>query len=745
MNIALPREPLVQGAPPKSRLLRRLVVAIVLLIAFGLPAATFAIAYHSRAAVLQTKADVKAEFVNQAIALSPRMWRFEEIRLRDVMTRFPQELADEQARVVSETGAEITSSNHRVVPPMIRRTAPIYDSGVRTGEVEVRRSLHDILFQTLAAAGLGILLAVGMFGTMRRLELREKHAIRAMFDERERARITLHAISDGVITVNLAERIEYLNPAAERLTQWRLAEALGRPLSEICTLVDETTMTPAAPPLRAAMEEDRAQGFSGKETALMRRDGSSLAVEDSAAPIRDAEGGVIGGVMVLHDVSLTRRMEKRALWDSTHDLLTGLANRRDFEARIDASLARARATGEQDVFCYLDLDQFKIVNDNCGHSAGDALLKQISGVLHGRLRRTDSLARLGGDEFGVLIENCAIERAQAIANDLLSAVREYRFLWDGKSFGIGVSIGLVAITGETGSRADVFAAVDAACYAAKEQGRNRVCVYRSSDSDIAQRRSEMNWAARLTEAIEADRLVLYYQPYQPLNDDATTNGQHIEVLLRLIDADGTLVPPGVFLPAAERYGIMPSIDRWVISHAFARYHGLCSRFGEGLTCAVNLSGATLNAGGILEFIREQAALHAIPPGAICFEVTETAAINNIRAALQFMTATKALGFHFALDDFGVGTGSLAYLKTLPVDYLKIDGSFVRNIVNDPIDRAMTETINRVGHLMGLQTVGEYAESIEIIAALAEIGVDFAQGYAVQEPQPLPPPEVGGAF
>ncbi len=744
MRDSRPDEPLIQDAPPKSRLLRRLVTAIVLLIALGLPIGTFAVAYHARAGVLQTKADVKAEFVNQAIALSPRMWRYEEIRLRDVMTRFPQELPDEQALIHAEDGARIAASNHVVEPPMIRRSATIYDSGVPAGWVEVRRSLHDILLQTLAAAGLGSLLAVGVFGTMRRMEQREKRAIRAMFDERERARITLHAIGDGVITVNLAQRVEYLNPAAERLTQWPLEEARGRPLGEICVLVDETTMAAIPPPVLAAMEEDHVHAFSGKETALMRRDGGAIAVEDSAAPIHNAEGGVIGGVMVLHDVSLTRRMEKRALWDATHDLLTGLPNRRDFEARIDAALARAHATGKRDAFCYLDLDQFKIVNDTCGHSAGDALLKQIAGVLQARLRRSDSLARLGGDEFGVLIENCPLDRAQAIANDLLVAVREYRFLWEGKAFGLGVSIGVVAVSAETGSRADVFAAVDAACYAAKEQGRNRVCVYRSTDSDIAQRRTEMSWAARLADAVEADRLALYYQPYRPLNDDAAP-GQHIEVLLRLVDTDGTLVMPGAFLPAAERYGIMPRIDRWVISHVFARYHGLRSRFGGTLTCAINLSGATLNAGGILEFIREQAAAHAIPPGAICFEVTETAAINNIRTALQFMTATKALGFHFALDDFGVGTSSLAYLKTLPVDYLKIDGSFVRNLVGDPIDRAMTETINRVGHLMGLQTVGEYAASTEIVAALAEIGVDFAQGYAVQEPQPLPPPLIAGAF
>ena len=744
MNDAAPPHPLIQGAPPKSRLLPRLVGTIVLLIAVGLPLATFGIAYHARGGVLQTKADVKAEFVNQAIALSPKMWRFEDVRLRDVMTRFPQELADEQALIFSKTGELIAESDHRIDGPTIGRSAPIFDSGIAAGRVEVRRSLHDIILQTLIAACLGVALAGAVFGMMRRTELREKRAMRAVFDERERARITLHAISDAVITVNLAQRIEYLNPAAERMTQWPLDEARGRRLGEICVLIDETAMTPMPPPVVLAMDEDRIHGFGGKETALMRRDGSSLAIEDSGAPIHDGDGGVIGGVMVLHDVSLTRRMEKRALWDATHDLLTGLANRREFEARIDAALARVRANDQQDVFCYLDLDQFKIVNDTCGHSAGDALLKQIGTLLQARLRRSDSLARLGGDEFGVLIENCGLERAQAIAGDLLAAVREYRFVWEGKAFGIGVSIGIVAITADAGSRADVFAAVDAACYAAKEQGRNRICVYRSTDSDIAQRRTEMNWAARLSAAIEAERLVLYYQPYRPLSPDAAP-GQHIEILLRLIDETGDLVMPGSFLPAAERYGIMPRIDRWVISHVFERYHGLCGRFGADLTCAINLSGATLNSGGILEFIREQAAAHNIPAGAICFEVTETAAINTMRAAIQFMTAIKALGFHFALDDFGVGTSSLAYLKTLPVDYLKIDGSFVRNIANDPIDRAMTETINRVGHLMGLQTVGEYAASTEIIAALCELGVDFAQGYAVQEPQPLPSPPIPESF
>jgi EAL domain-containing protein (putative c-di-GMP-specific phosphodiesterase class I) len=296
----------------------------------------------------------------------------------------------------------------------------------------------------------------------------------------------------------------------------------------------------------------------------------------------------------------------------------------------------------------------------------------------------------------------------------------------------------VAIHAGTGSRAEIFSAADTACYSAKEQGRNRVCVFHSSDADMTQRRSEMGWAARLTQALEEDRLTLYFQPFLPLGSNSA-EGRHIEILLRLIDEDGAIVAPGSFLPAAERYNIMPTIDRWVIRTVFSRYRDLAAQMGAPLTCAINLSGTTLNSEGILDFIRDESRRHDLPPGAVCFEITETAAINNMRHATQFMRDLKALGFAFALDDFGIGTSSLAYLKTLPVDYLKIDGSFVRNIVSDPIDRAMADTINRVGHIMGLQTVGEFAESPEAIAELRSLGVDFAQGYGVQRPQALPAP------
>ncbi len=606
------------------------------------------------------------------------------------------------------------------------------------GVVEVQRSLRGLLLETGLAALIGMALAAALLRLMRRQQARERQLSNAAFGAKERARVTLQSIGDGVITTDMHEVVDYLNPVAERLTQWTLAQARGKPLAEICSLVDERTMQVLPARLAQALHDNQPRPSSGHEVALMRRDGTSMAIEESAAPLLDRHGAVIGGVMVFRDVTATRRMAQRITWAATHDSLTGLVNRREFESRVEAALLSARNSNVHHVLCYLDLDQFKVVNDSCGHAAGDAMLKQLAGLLQTRLRESDTLARLGGDEFGVLLQGCALDRAQLIAADLLAAVRDHRFPWQGKAFAVGVSIGLVAINSATGSRADVFSAADTACYTAKEQGRNRVCVFQSSDADMAQRRTDMGWAARLTQALEDERLVLHYQPYLALGEHSA-GGQHIEILLRLIDEDGKLVAPGSFIPAAERYNIMPAIDRWVVKTVFARYRDLLAQMGTPLTCAINLSGTTLNSDGILAFIREQSEQHRLPPDAICFEITETAAINNIRHATQFMRELKALGFCFALDDFGIGTSSLAYLKTLPVDYLKIDGSFVRNIVTDPIDRAMADTINRVGHIMGLQTVGEFAESAAVINELRALGVDFAQGYGVQRPQALPPP------
>jgi diguanylate cyclase (GGDEF)-like protein len=431
-------------------------------------------------------------------------------------------------------------------------------------------------------------------------------------------------------------------------------------------------------------------------------------------------------------------MAQRIAWAATHDALTGLVNRREFETRLDAALEAAREGGPCHVLCHLDLDPFKWVNDTCGPAAGDQLLKQLADTLQGQLRGHDTLARLGGHEFGLLLRDCRLEDAEHRAADLLARVRAVRFHWEGQFIACGASVGLVEVNAAAKSRTDLFAAADSACCAAREQGRDRVCAYRAHDAEQAQRHHDLHWAARLNKALEEDRLVLYFQPYLPLNG-AKGGGAHIEILLRLRDEDGTLVEPAAFLPAAERFNLMPVIDRWVIAQVFSRYHDLAAQMGAPLVAAINLSGTTLNAQDILPFIQVQAQLHPVPAGGVCFEITESAAIDHLHKATQFMHEVKALGFSFALDEFGIGTRSLAYLKTLPVDYLKIDGRFVRNLVNDPIDRATTETINRVGHIMGLKTVGEYADTPAVIDELRRLGVDYAQGSGVQRPTPLPPP------
>jgi EAL domain-containing protein (putative c-di-GMP-specific phosphodiesterase class I) len=352
-----------------------------------------------------------------------------------------------------------------------------------------------------------------------------------------------------------------------------------------------------------------------------------------------------------------------------------------------------------------------------------------------RIRESDTLARLGGDEFGLLLEGCSLDRAELVCADLLAGVRDFRFHWEAKVFSVGVSIGLATVEGD-GSAIENLGAADTACYWAKEQGRNRACVYRRGDGDLETRRRQVGWIARINAALAEDRFVLYQQQYLPLAP-AADGGGHLEVLLRMVDEDGSVIPPGSFLPAAERYNLMPAIDRWVVRRVFSRYRDLVAAQGGGrLACAINLSATTINSEGFLDFVRQQARECALPAGSICFEITESSAINNLRHAIEFMRQCKALGILFALDDFGTGMSSFGYLKDLPVDYLKIDGSFVKNLVHDDIDRAMTEAINRIGHIMGIKTVAEYAENAAIIDELRRMGVDYAQGYGVCKPTPM---------
>jgi diguanylate cyclase (GGDEF)-like protein/PAS domain S-box-containing protein len=563
-----------------------------------------------------------------------------------------------------------------------------------------------------------------------------KQAEEALFEAKERAQITLHSIGDAVITTDAHGIVDYLNPVAETLTGWTTAEARGRPSREVFQTVDEQTRQPTPDPVAHCLREGKIVGLAD-HAVLIRRDGSEYDIDDSAAPIRGRDGQLLGAVLVFHDVTETRRLTRQLAHDATHDALTGLINRPEFERRLERALNSARQYGARHALCYLDLDQFKVVNDTAGHAAGDELLRQINAILLGMFRERDTLARIGGDEFGLLLDNCPLDRAQVIAQTVVSNIRDYRFHWEGRSYQIGVSIGLVPITAETRDTVQLLTQADVACYVAKELGRNRVHLYQQEDSEAALRHSEILGAAGLRDALEQGRFRLYYQPIVPL-DALDQRPVRYEALLRVAyqgnpDQASELVLPAVFIPAAERYGLMGAIDRWVIQRAFRDY---ASGIGQtGARIAINLSGNSVRNESLLGFIEAQFAEYAFSPERVCFEITETVAIQNLGRTVELMAALKQRGSQLALDDFGSGLSSFHYLKTLPVDYLKIDGSFVKDMIANTSDAALVAAINQMSHTLGIQTIAEYVHSRAIVERLRELGVDYAQGYFFGQPAP----------
>ncbi len=439
----------------------------------------------------------------------------------------------------------------------------------------------------------------------------------------------------------------------------------------------------------------------------------------------------------LEELKLRQEYATKLAYHASHDPLTGLLNRLEFEDRLKLALQTADTQQRQHVVMYLDLDQFKIVNDTCGHAAGDRLLRQVSTLLKQQVRDGDSLARLGGDEFGVLLENCPMQDAIRIADELRLCIADFRFVNDDRSFSIGVSIGVVQVADNTLNLTEVLSAADAACYMAKEKGRNRVQYYRPHDSDVSLRRHEMEWASRLQRALQEGQFVLYAQRIISVAGQAPRDN-HQELLVRMVDDHGRIVLPMAFIPAAERYGLMPSIDQWVIQHALSSIN---SHGKSGGTYAINVSGTSIADERFLDFVREQFKQYRMPPGSICFELTETAAIANFDKAARFFGEMKSLGCMFSLDDFGAGMSSFGYLKHLPVDFIKIDGSFVKNVAYDEVDRATVQAINDVGHVMGKKTIGEFVDGEMGLAALREIGVDFAQGDWIGPPVPFVPQSV----
>ena len=548
-------------------------------------------------------------------------------------------------------------------------------------------------------------------------------------------RSILSSIADAVITTDIKGNISYMNVVAEKLTGWRLSEALQLPLEKVFHVAgDEGASLMGS--IAECLRTGRLPKVQHLELELVHRYGIGVAVEESVAPIRDERQQIHGVVVVFRDVSQARRLAAQVSWQASHDTLTGLYNRGSFDGKLDELLQDARETGLIHSMLYLDLDQFKIVNDTCGHVAGDELLRQIASKLSNHVRAGDTLARLGGDEFGVLLTNCSEAVAQRIANQMRQSIMDFRFGWEEKSFVIGVSIGVVTITAESESVERVLSAADTACYAAKDGGRNQVHLYRSNAGEAAQRQGEMRWVSRIHSALEDDRFMLYAQAIVPVENQSDQSG-HYEVLIRMLDEFGELVPPGAFIPAAERFDLMPRIDRWVVRQVFNLikndYEALVL---GGFRFAINLSGGSVNDEDTLQFITQKMSEYRIPADMISFEITETAAIANLSSATHFIRTLKKAGCSFSLDDFGSGLSSFAYLKNLPVDYLKIDGAFVRDIVDDPIDNAMVQAIHQIGQVMGLKTIAEFVETNQALDKLREIGVDYAQGYGIARPEPL---------
>ena len=566
---------------------------------------------------------------------------------------------------------------------------------------------------------------------------KRKQAEALLAEEKERAQVTLASIADAVITVDTSARIEFLNPVAERLTGWPLAEARGRPVAEVFAVVDEGTGAPIADPVARSLADGATVEADGN-VVLLCRGAESIAIDYSVAPIRDRAAAIVGAVLVIQDMSRERQYAARLSNLASHDALTGLLNRREFEQRVRTIVERRDPDEGQHAVLYLDLDQFKVVNDTSGHAAGDELLRQVGALLRPRLREGDVLARLGGDEFGVLLPHCPPAPALRIAEALRKAIVDFRFAWKNRSFTIGVSIGLVNLAEGPHTLASALSAADAACYLAKDKGRNRVQVYRPEDSEVALRRGEMEWVHRLHRALAEDRLCLFSQQMRAMHGPAT-DARHEELLVRLVDERNELIQPIAFIPAAERYHLMPSIDRWVIRTAF---RVLAERRGKGEpigTYAINVSGASIGDDQFLDYVRENFARFGIPHASICFEITETTAVTSLSKAADFIGALREPGCRFALDDFGVGVSSFTYLKQLPVDFLKIDGSFVKNMLTDPVDAAMVEAIHRIGRVMGKQTIAESVETAAALDALRSVGVDYAQGNAIAPPEMFAPP------
>ena len=565
-------------------------------------------------------------------------------------------------------------------------------------------------------------------------DVTERRALHTeLAEQHELLRVTLQSIGDAVITTDAHGRVTWLNPVAERMTGWRNDDARGCAIEQVFRVFHEQTREPARNPVSCCLQLGQAAELS-RDTVLVAQDGQAFGIEDSAAPIRDEDGQLLGAVLVFRDVTEQRRLSGEMSYRAKHDALTGLVNRAEFEARLRNVLNKAHEDRSQHALMYIDLDQFKLVNDACGHSVGDRLLQQVSKLLGESVRARDTLARLGGDEFAVILEHCSTDQAQRVAQQICERMDDFRFIHEERRFRIGASIGLVPLDHRWATPAALMQAADTACYAAKEAGRNRVHAWFDTDEAVRARQGEMQWASRLQHALEDNRFELHAQRITPLGGGHA--GLHAEVLLRLRDTDGALVMPGAFLPAAERFHLASRVDRWVLRRVVETLRSRADLSGIA-SLGVNLSGQSI---GDRAFHRQalellQAAGHAVC-SRLCLEITETVAVTNMADASLFVEQVRGLGIRVALDDFGAGASSFGYLKSLPVDVIKIDGQFIRDLPDDPLDEAAVRCFVDVARVVGVQTVAEFVDRPAVLERVKQIGIDYAQGYLAHVPEPL---------
>lgn len=549
------------------------------------------------------------------------------------------------------------------------------------------------------------------------------------------ARVTLESIGEGVITTDAAGVIDYMNEAGEQLIATTRSAAIGKKLPDLIALVDEVDRSPLGDPVALCLGERRRVNLGRRALLVSRQSKREFSTELTASPIRGPDRELAGCVIIFHDVTEIRGLTREMSYQASHDALTGLVNRPEFERRLELALKSSRGEGVGHVVCYLDLDRFKVVNDTCGHLVGDNLLREIAALLKEKVRDSDTVARVGGDEFAMLLSGCPLEKARQIADDVCEAVGDYQFTWHDRVFDLGVSIGLVQVGQESASAESVLSAADSACYVAKQQGRGRVHVYSARDELLARERGEIQWLQRLQKALKENQFELYVQPIIAIAG-RVESGPGAELLLRMRDESGKSILPGQFLSAAERYQLMSHVDRWVVQAALTAIGNGTPHLPDGRTCSINLSGQTLGDEDFLEFVVDLLDHTGVAPEKICFEVAESAVINNLDQARRFINVLHGIGCRFALDDFGSGIGSFANLKHLALDYLKIDGSYTRDLEHDAVNREMVTAMVKLSRSLDFQVVAEQVETQASFDAVRALGIDFVQGFVVERPHPL---------